>query len=185
MAYELAIACGVTSRRGPSHDHPLHPPRPRLPAPLAQWLDSGRGVVRQVWAGGEVSTTLDFTIPKALWLTSNRQIANRGYRQRIVGDLQQIAWGTAQRDGLRPIEGRVAAHWTVRYPKGVRRDKGEASNAQPTTKALLDGLVKVGLIEDDGPAWIVSEAFERGPNLDRSHDHEIRLVLTPQEVPWI
>lgn len=30
---------------------------------------------------------LDFTIPKALWLTSNRQIANRGYRQRIVGDL--------------------------------------------------------------------------------------------------
>ena len=127
-------------------------------------------------------TTLTFTIPKALWLTSNRQIANRGYRQRIVADLQQIAAVAVRRH--KPIKGRVAAHWTVRYPKGVRRDKGEASNAQPTTKALLDGLVAVGLIEDDGPAWIVSETFERGANLDRPHDHEIRLVLTPQEIPW-
>ena len=23
--------------------------------------------------------------------------------------------------------------WTVRYPKGVRRDKGDAANAQPTS----------------------------------------------------
>jgi len=129
-------------------------------------------------------TTLTFTIPKALWLTSNRHIANRGYRQRVVSDLQHIASTTAWRDGIMPIEGRVAAHWTVRYPKGVRRDKGEASNAQPTTKALLDGLVKVGLLEDDGPAWIVSETFERGANLVRAGDHEIRLVLTSQEVPW-
>lgn len=127
-------------------------------------------------------TTLEFDIPKALWLTSNRQIANRGYRQRIVTDLQLLA-ALVARD-LPYIEGRVAAHWTVRYPKGVRRDKGEASNAQPTTKALLDGLVKVGLIADDGPAWIVSETFERGTNLDRPHDHEIRLVLTSQAVPW-
>lgn len=124
---------------------------------------------------------LTFTIPKALWLTSNRQIQNRGYRQRIVGDLQQIAALAAR--GREPIAGRVAAHWTVRYPRGVRRDKGEASNAQPTTKALLDGLVRVGLIEDDGPAWIVSETFTRGPNLDRPSDHEIHLVLMSQELP--
>jgi len=125
---------------------------------------------------------LDFTIPKALWLTSNRQIANRGYRQRIVSDLHTIAGIAASK--LDPISGQVAAHWTVRYPKGVRRDKGEASNAQPTTKALLDGLVHAGLIEDDGPAWIVSETFQRGPNLDRPSDHEIRLVLTSQHVPF-
>ena len=137
-----------------------------------------------------MTTTLTFTIPANLWLTSNRQIANRGYRQRIVGDLQQIAGAAVcvkqhERGGrFDPITGPVAAHWTVRYPKGVRLDKGEAANAQPTTKALLDGLVKVGLIEDDGPAWIVSETFARGANLDRPHDHEIRLVLTEQEVPW-
>lgn len=129
-------------------------------------------------------TALTFTIPRDLWLTSNRQIANRGYRQRIVTDLQQIAATTAQQARVVGIEGRVAVHWTVRYPKGVRRDKGDPVNASVTTKALLDGLVKVGLLEDDGPAWVVSETFERGPNLDRPHDHEIRLVLTPQEIPW-
>jgi hypothetical protein len=128
------------------------------------------------------ATILHFTIPSALWLTSNRQIANRGYRQRIVSELHALARLAARSHPH--VEGRVAAHWTVHYPKGVRRDKGEASNAQPTTKALLDGLVKAGLIEDDGPAWIVSETFERGTNLDRPSDHEIRLVLTPQEVPW-
>lgn len=130
-------------------------------------------------------TTLTFTIPKGLWLTSNRHIANRGYRQRIITDLHRIATTTAQhRHGLKPITGQVAAHWTVHYPKGVRRDKGDAANAQPTTKALLDGLVKVGLLEDDGPAWVISETFQRGPNLTRPHDHEIQLVLTSQHVPW-
>lgn len=124
---------------------------------------------------------IDFTIPKACWLTSNRQIAHRGYRQRLVLDLQRIAWNAAR--GLPPIVSQVAAHWTVSYPKGVRRDKGEASNAQPTTKALLDGLVIAGLLEDDGPAWVLSETFERGPNLDRPSDHTIRLVLTPQDAP--
>lgn len=129
-----------------------------------------------------MTTTLTFTIPKSLWLTSNRQISNRGYRQRIVGDLQQIAATTARQAGR--IDGQVAAHWTVSYPKGVRRDKGEASNAQPTTKALLDGLVNAGLLEDDGPAWVVVETFRRGPNLTRPSDHEITLVLTSQEVPF-
>lgn len=121
-------------------------------------------------------TTLTFTIPKKLWLTSNRHIANRGYRQRIVTDLQVLAALVGRPHP--PIDGCVSAHWTVRYPKGVRVDKGEASNAQPTTKALLDGLVKIALIEDDGPKWIVSETFTRGPNLERPSDHEIHLVLT-------
>lgn len=122
-------------------------------------------------------TELTFTIPKALWLTSNRNISNRGYRQRIVGDLQQIAAIAAR--GHAPIAGVVVATWTVAYPKGVRLDKGEASNAQPTTKALLDGIVKAGLIEDDGPKWVLSETFQRGPNLDRPSDHEVTLALTP------
>lgn len=123
-----------------------------------------------------MSTTLTFTIEKSLWLTSNRHIANRPYRQRIVRDLQLRAALIGR--NCAPIEGQVSALWTVRYPKGVRTDKGEASNAQPTTKALLDGLVKIALIEDDGPAWVVSETFQRGPNLDRAGDHEITLVLT-------
>jgi hypothetical protein len=127
-------------------------------------------------------TTLTFVIPKPLWMTSNRLIQNRGYKQRIVGDLQDIARAAAR--DTEPIAGQVYAHWIVRYPKGVRVDKGEASNAQPTTKALLDGLVNAGVLEDDGPKWVLAETFARGPNLDRSSDHEIQLVLTSQHVPF-
>ena len=128
-------------------------------------------------------TELTVSIPKALWLTSNRNIPNRGHRARIVRDLQALAAVAAR--GHDPIEGTVAAIWTVRYPKGVRTDKGEASNAQPTTKALLDGIVRAGLIEDDGPKWVVSETFQRGPNLDRPGDHEITLRLhSPDAIPF-
>ncbi len=122
-----------------------------------------------------MTVELVMSIPKALWLTSNRHIANRAYKQRIVRDLQQLAAVRAAE--LPPITGQVEALWTVHYPKGVRLDVGEASNAQPTTKALLDGLVNAGLIEDDGPRWILSEKFQRGPNLDRASDHEIHLTL--------
>ncbi len=131
-----------------------------------------------------MSTQLTFTIPRDLWLTSNRHSTNRQYRARQVRDLHSIAIVTAQHARILGINGPVAVDWTVAYPKGVRHDKGEASNAQPTTKALLDGLVQVGLIEDDGPKYVVAETFRRGPNLTRPHDHEVRLVLTAQTIPW-
>jgi hypothetical protein len=127
-------------------------------------------------------TTLTFTIPKALWLTSNRQTTNRGYRQRIVADLQWLAITAAQHARVKPITGPVALDWTIRYPKGVRTDKGDATNSHPTTKALLDGLVSVNLLADDGPQHVVAETFRRGSNLDRAGDHEVTLVLTSQEV---
>ncbi|ROR91731.1 hypothetical protein EDD33_2606 [Nocardioides aurantiacus] len=128
-------------------------------------------------------TELTFEIPKSLWLTSNRHIVNLPYRARLVRDLHQLAAATATIARLEPVKGQVHVHWTVRYPKGVRRDKGEASNAQPTTKALLDGLVPTWLT-DDGPQYVVAETFQRGPNLDEREIHTVRLVMTPQEVPW-
>ena len=129
-------------------------------------------------------TCLIFNVPKPLWLTANRHHANRGYRARIVSDLHQLAAATAISQRLDTITGLVALDWTVRYPKGVRTDKGEASNAQPTCKALLDGLVPAYL-PDDGPQWVVSETYRRGPNLTRTGDHEIRLAITPQDIPWL
>lgn len=127
---------------------------------------------------------LTFTIPKALWLTANRHTTNRGHRARIVRDLHDLALVTARKSRTEPVTGVVGAVWTVHYPKGVRVDKGEADNANPTTKALLDGLVDAGVIPDDGPKWIAWNLYQRGPNLDRPSDHEITLVLTDQEVPW-
>lgn len=129
-------------------------------------------------------TTLTFTIPPSLWLTANRAPHNRGHRSRQVADLQAIAALVAREHRVEPIVGPVAVDWTIAYPKGVRRDKGDASNAQPTTKALLDGLVRAQILEDDGPLHVVYERFRRGPNLTTPRLHEVRLVLTSQEVPF-
>lgn len=129
-------------------------------------------------------TTLTFTIPPNLWLTANRHTVNRGHRKAQVDGLHALAILTARQARVEPITGPVAAHWTIRYPKGVRRDKGDATNAQPTTKACLDALVKIGILEDDGPLHVVAETFQRGPNLAVARMHEVRLVLTPQAVPW-
>ncbi len=124
-------------------------------------------------------TSLTFTIPPSLWLTSNRAPNNRGHRARQVGDLQAIAALIAREQNARPIVGPVTADWTIRYPKGVARSKGDAANSQPTTKALLDGLVRAGVLEEDGPLHIVSETFRRGLNLCESRIHRVVLTLTP------
>ena len=123
-----------------------------------------------------MSNTLTFRIPASCWLTSNRHHTNRGWLASVRRDLHAIASTTAIAYGLEPTTGPVVAEWVVCYPKGVRTDKGEASNAQPTTKALLDGLVPRWL-SDDGPRWVLRESFERGPNLSIPGEHWVTLPL--------
>ena len=123
-------------------------------------------------------TTLTFTIPKPLWLSANRQIPNHGFRRSIVGRLHALVTEVLTDERPQPIAGPVHADWTIRYPKGVRRDKGDPSNSLPTTKACLDACVTYGLLEDDGPMHVTAETFRRGPNLDEPGVHEVRLRLT-------
>lgn len=122
--------------------------------------------------------TLTFTIPPTCWMSANRQVPNHGYRRKLVSEVHAIVTAEHHRARPEPITGPVAAHWEIRYPKGVGWTKGDAANSLPTTKACLDALVDCGLLEDDGPQHITSETFTRGPNLDRPRDHEITLTLT-------
>lgn len=132
-----------------------------------------------------MTRAVTFAIPKALWLTSNRHTTNRPHRARIVRDLHDLAAMTAVLERLERFgAGPVRCDWTIRYPKGVSWAHGDAANAQPTTKALLDGLVP-RFLDGDGPLIVVAEEYRRGPNLDRKSDHEIRLVITPQNIPWL
>ena len=123
-----------------------------------------------------MTNRITFHIPADCWLTSNRHYTNRGWLSSVRRDLHTIASSTAIAYGLTPTTGPVRAEWVVCYPKGVRTDKGEASNAQPTTKALLDGLVPRWL-PDDGPRWVLGELFERGPNLAERGLHAVTLTL--------
>lgn len=125
--------------------------------------------------------TLTFRIPRDLWLTSNRDLPNRGHKARIVRDLQTIA--TAAARGHEPITGPVTAAWEIRYPKGVSR-KADAPNAYPTTKACLDAIVRAGILTDDSSDIVVQQHYRRGPNLSETGWHEVQLTLISQEVPF-
>lgn len=122
-------------------------------------------------------STLTLTIPPGLWLSSNRPIRNHAHKARVVRDIRTLVELEATAQGLLPVDGPVAVDWTIRYPKGVRRDKGDPANAHPVCKATLDALVKGGWIEDDGPLHVVSETYRRGDNLDVPAVHQVVLVL--------
>lgn len=124
---------------------------------------------------------LTVVVPRNLWMSSNRPIRNHGHRASTVRAIQHLAAGVAMGNRMRPITGPYLADWTIHYPKGVRRDRGDAANAHPTCKAILDALVPRWL-EDDGPQHVVRESYQRGPNLDITGAYQVRLVLTPQEV---
>jgi hypothetical protein len=128
-------------------------------------------------------STLTVTVPTNLWMSANRPIANHGHKARIVRDIHTLVTTEAIRQKLTPTQGLVAVDWFIAYPKGTRRDKGEASNSQPTCKAILDALVPRWL-PDDGPAYVTSERYQRVGNLTVSRDHVVQLVLTSQEIPW-
>lgn len=113
-----------------------------------------------------------FTIPAALWMTSNRMPRNDRRRARIVRDLHAIA--KTATGSLDPVAVPVRVDWCIQYGKGTGR--ADASNAQPTCKALLDGVVKAGLLADDDSKHVASETFRRGPNLPVK-GHQITLTL--------
>lgn len=125
-----------------------------------------------------MSSQVTFTIPPALWMTSNRPIANHAHKARIVRRLHDIAADMAMVQHLdRFGPAQLDAIWFIAYPKGTGWTHGDAANAHPTCKALLDGLVPKWL-DGDGPNSVVVESYTRAPNatLARIHDVTLRLV---------
>lgn len=121
---------------------------------------------------------ISFSIPREWWMSANRPITDHGYRARLRSNLHQLAMLRA-RQGHIPAYERAALTWEISYPKGTSYKTGDPTNAHPTTKALLDGLVKAGIFPDDSPAYITSETFTRGVNLTHRHSHTVTLHIHP------
>jgi hypothetical protein len=127
---------------------------------------------------GEYVVTVD--VPKPDWLSANRPLTNRGHLQAIRDRLHYRSALAARVAGIPRISGPSDVLWTIHYPKGVGWVHGDATNSQPTTKALLDGLVHAGFLAGDGPREVVSEKFTRGPNLDVPGLHRVVVTITPR-----
>lgn len=121
------------------------------------------------------TATLTITIPPQFWLTQNRAIPNHHARRARVNAIHELTAMAARNQQLATIPTPCKATWTIQYPKGT--GPADPVNASPTTKACLDALVPVWLARDDSK-HVVSETFQRGPNLDVSKSHVVTLELT-------
>lgn len=119
---------------------------------------------------------ISFEIPRDMWLTANRHISNHRYLAVLRSHLHGLAMSRARAEGLRSFESAVLV-WHVAYPKGTSYRRGDPANALPTTKSLLDGLVKAGVFPDDSPAYVRLEATHRAPNLQVRSLHTITLHI--------
>lgn len=118
-----------------------------------------------------MTPTLILDIPRDYWLSMNRQVPNHAYRRRLIGAVHDLTIKAAERQKLSAIPTPCHVTWTIRYPKGVG-EQADAVNAAPTTKACLDALVP-RWIGGDSRAYVASETFRRGPNLDVRGGHQI------------
>ena len=124
-------------------------------------------------------TTLTFTIPPDLWLSANQRMhwAPKAKRTKWLRVLGRANANTQQIPPLGPCH--VAAF--IGYPSNRKADP---ANAAPTVKALIDGLVDAGVWPDDDSTHVIGPTYLRDPKT-ADGTYSVRLVLTPQDIPWL
>lgn len=125
-----------------------------------------------------MNTSIRFEIPAQWWMSANRPITDHGHRARLRSNLHSLAIVRAHQEHLRSFD-RAALTWEISYPKGTGLKTGDPTNATPTTKPLLDGLVKARIFPDDCPLYITAETFTRGPNHETRRGHTVTLHIHP------
>lgn len=101
--------------------------------------------------------------PPTIYLNSNDRIhfQVRATRTRAW---RETAWVYAKVNRLPRLEkARIVV--TYGFPNRRRRDVG---NLYPTSKAIVDGLVDAGVLDDDDDTHLIGPDQRRSPQLDRT-----------------
>lgn len=127
-------------------------------------------------------TELTFTIPADLWLSANQRMhwapkAKRTAYLRALGKVYaQVAWDAIPQHDVT----HVAAF--IGY---LRNGTADPANAAPTVKALIDGMTDAGVWADDDSTHVIGPTYLRDPKSPTPGHYTVRLVLTPQTIPWL
>lgn len=126
-----------------------------------------------------MSTVIELDIHKDWWLSANQRMhwAPKARRTNYLRRLGRITVFTQQ----------VGPHDTCHVAAFIgylRGGKADPANAAPTIKALIDGLVDAGVWPDDDSTHVIGPTYLRDPKSSKANHYHVRLVLTPQEVPW-
>lgn len=103
-----------------------------------------------------------FEIPGRLLGRNEREALARSHWSKsnaVKRDETTLAMACAMEAGLKPVSGPVDVSVIFReqvnfFKNGKRKKPRDADNIQDGCKPILDGLVKAGVIPDDGPDWV-------------------------------
>ena len=115
---------------------------------------------------------LTIDIPAAMWLTANAR-NHWALKARRTRHLRQLGFMAARKQ---PAMDRANLAAVISYPTARRADP---SNAAPTVKALLDGIVDAGVLPDDDHLHVPHVDYSRGPNTGERGLYRIVLRLEP------
>jgi putative phage holliday junction resolvase len=122
--------------------------------------------------------TLTIGIHKAIWLTANQRL-HWSTRMRRTRMLRAYAASEARIHGLAGRRlGPSVVTVLVGYPTAGRADP---TNAEPTVKAIIDGLVDARVWDDDDHTHIPRVAFERDPAKTTKGTHTVTLIIQEHE----
>lgn len=120
-----------------------------------------------------------FTIPADMWLSANQRLhwAPKAKRTAYLRALGKHGAGLAWMPAFDVTH--VAAF--IGY---LRNGTADPANAAPTIKALVDGMTDAGVWPDDDSTHVIGPTYLRDPKSPTPGHYTVRLVLTPQEIPW-
>ncbi len=127
-----------------------------------------------------MTTELLFTIPADLWLSANQRM-HWAPKSKATKALRHLGWLTTPATLAIANIGPCHVAAFIGYPRG---GKADPANAAPTVKALIDGLVDAGVWPDDDHTHVIGPTYLRDKSSGKAGVHTVRLVMTPQEIPW-
>lgn len=119
-------------------------------------------------------STLHFEIPQSLFVSQNHRLHFRAKADKTA-ELRLLGRATGSCHDRVDTPCRMSVD--IGWPDKRLRDR---SNAAPTLKALLDGLVDAGVLSADDDNHIVSETYTSHVAGDRGRIH-FHITLTPEE----
>lgn len=122
---------------------------------------------------------LMFRIPADLWLSANQRM-HWAPKARSTRMLRWAGVSGARAEDIKDLGPTHVAAF-IGY---LRNGKADPANAAPTVKALIDGMVDAGVWADDDSTHVIGPTYLRDPKSSTPGHYTVRLVLTPQEIPW-
>jgi len=126
--------------------------------------------------------SVSYQLPRAALLSANDRLNFHAEADRKQALVQIGKLGFARR--LQRVEQRVRIEVVYQFPVNdrLRRPTGakrrDAANWHPTTKCLVDGLVRGGVLPDDNDEWVEGPDNRLGPESPNPNMVQIWMTLT-------